>query len=482
MKLHWILLLSLFSSLSPAMAQDQNPEELFEDALFFYYREDYEESAYLFRQLSRMEPENNNVQYLLGMSYLNIPGLEKEAIPCFLKATEKINLKYKADRYTEKKAPYHTWYYLGDAYAVTNQLDLALDAYETFKSLKNFENKYNAGVTDERIAAVERAKIIQDARLDLKTFCLEEPVNTPESDYCGVISADENMLVWVSSQRFYEAVLMSVKKEGKWTDPVNITPQILSDGDLFPTGLSADGTELLLVKRGKSDSDIYHSRYNGNLWSAAVPLKGEINSNQEEDHASFAPDGKRIYFSSARRGSVGGLDIYFSDLTPDGIWGQPVNMGELINTRHDETSPYVAPDGKTLFFSSKGHFNMGGYDIFTSVKMLDGSWSKPANIGSPINTTEDNLYFVPLGDGKTWLYTRFTEECTGKEDLWFVEIIPYEESHLESLTRLSENNFLIKLTDDSGETINLEYDAENDRITVKSSSGTRYRVVQTRKE
>ena len=472
-----------FITLFPLLAQDETPEELYDDAEFFYAREDFKEAAYIFRQLEVKEPENYNVQYMLGMSYLNTPGQEDLAIPHFLKATEKIDLKFKPNRYSEKNAPHHTWYYLGDAYAMNNQLEEALDAYSTFQALKNFEKKYNLGVTEERVKAVERAKIIQDAALDINAYCLKEPINTSGSDYAGVISADEKVMVWVSSQRFYEAMLMAVKQDGKWTQPFNITPQVMSDGDLYPTSLSEDGSELLMVKKGEIDSDIYYSKFDGNLWSKAEPLHGDINSNFTEDHASYSPDGKRIYLSSSRRGTLGGLDIFYSDLQPDNSWGTPVNMGEMINTKNDETSPYLAPNGKMLIFSSKGHFNMGGYDIFTSDLLKNGTWSKPSNIGYPINTTKDNVYFVPVKDGNSGLYTRFTNECIGMEDLWYIEIIPYEQRVLHSLTRLSEENFTISVKDDeSGETINLEYDAVKDQFHVKSKSGKNYKVVYSRDE
>ena len=137
---------------------------------------------------------------------------------------------------------------------------------------------------------------------------------------------------------------MSQREGDKWSIPSLITPQIVSDGDLFPTGLSADGTMLLLSKHPKKgDKDIYYSNFDGLLWSPAQAIHGEINSKAEEDHASISPDGNRIYFSSDRRGGQGGLDIWYSDRQADGQWGEPVNMVEAINTDRDETSAYIAP-------------------------------------------------------------------------------------------------------------------------------------------
>ena len=166
-------------------AQDETPEELFEDGDFFFVREEYEEAAYLYRQLLRIEPDNHNVHYKLGMAYLNIEGQEESAIDHFLKATENTSLRYRQNYYKQKEAPHHTWFYLGNAYRINNQLEEALEAYDIFKSAKDFEKRYNIRLTEDEIKAVGRAKIIQDAPLDIYKSCLEEPINTTENEYAS---------------------------------------------------------------------------------------------------------------------------------------------------------------------------------------------------------------------------------------------------------------------------------------------------------
>jgi len=462
-------------------SQDETPEELFEDGDFFFAREEYEEAAYLYRQLVNAEPENHNAHYKLGMAYLNIEAQESYSIEHFLKATENTSLKYRKNYYPEKRAPHHTWFFLGDAYRVTNQLDEALEAYQVFKEADGFERHYNERITNEQIKAVQRAKIIQDAPLELYTSCFEEPLNTTQKEYRAVISANERVMVWLNSQKFYEAILMSIKQDGKWSDPVNITPQVGSDGDLIPTGLSANGTELLLVRLDELDNDIYSSRSDGTFWTRAEPVRGDLNSNFTEDHASFHPDGSKIYLSSDRRGTTGGLDIWISTKREDGSWSDPVNAGPMINTENDETSAYISPDTKKIFFASKGHFNMGGYDIFVSDIKEDGTFSYTYNIGYPINNTGDNTYFIPVKDGNTGLYTMRHEDGIGGRDLWYIEIVPREAAVAKALTRLSEEDFSIAVTDpETGEKITLDYDAVNDKITIKSKTGKEYHVVYSK--
>lgn len=464
----------------------QTIEDNFYDALFFYEDEaDYQEALFLFQKVLRDEPNNANVKYWIGMCYNNIRGEEQKGIPYFIDATHSTTLKYKKNRYSEKRAPHHTWFYLAEAYSKTNQMDQALEALNQFQDLKDFDSKYNVRITDEAVEAVERAKIIKDAEINIRTMYFNEPINTPQDDYNGVIAGNGSMMVWANSKAFYEAVYMSIRDGNQWGAPVLITPQIVSDGDLLPAALSFDGTSLLLVKLDKrGNSDIWISHFNGSVWSPAEAIRGEINSGANEDHASFSPDGQRIYFSSDRRGGEGGLDLWVSEIQEDGSWGKPVNMGEGINTDKDETSVFVAPDGERLIFASRGHFNMGGYDIFRCELLVDKSWSQPINIGFPLNTTSDNTFYVPINNGMQALYTRFSNEAIGLLDLWYVEILDAEDFVGEGLTlavdspELSRKDFAIILVNsDTGEEIEVLYDAHTDSFKALSGENSSYKVI-----
>jgi len=464
----------------------QTAEDDFYDAIYFYEEEeDFEEALFLFKKVLRDEPDNANVKYWIGMCCNNIRGEEHNGIPYFIEASQNTSLKYRKNRYSEKRAPHHTWFYLGEAYSKTNQMDEALEALNIFQDLQDFDSRYNVRITDEALEAVERAKIIRDAEINIRAMFFNEPINSPSNDYNGVISGDGSMLVWANTKTFYEAVYMSVRQENQWGAPVLITPQIVSDGDLLPSGLSYDGTSLLLVKIDRrGNSDIYISHYNGSVWSPAEPVQGEINGGSNEDHASFSPDGKRIYFSSDRRGGEGGLDLWYSDMQADGTWGKAVNMGTEINTDKDETSVFISPNGERLIFASRGHFNMGGYDIFRCELKQDRSWSQPTNMGYPLNTTSDNTFYVPLNDGMRALYTRFTNEAVGLYDLWYVEILDAQDFVSEGLTlavdhpELSKKDFAIILVNtETGEEIEVLYDANTDSFKALGGEKTGYKVI-----
>jgi tetratricopeptide (TPR) repeat protein len=472
-----LIIFILIGILFPQLfSQSQSTEELFDDAEFFFTTEEYEEALYLFLQLIQREPENANFNFRTGMTYLNIPGEEVKAIPYLEKATNNISLKYKAKDLDEYHAPHHAWFYLGNAYRINNQLEDALLVYEKFKDIRNFEKKYNIRIVENEIKVCERAKIIKDAPINLIKKNLGKDINPGTTNYFPVVNSNETVMVFMQSQKFYEALMFSYKSDGRWVQPINITPQIGSDGDLTPAALSDDGKELLLVKRSnRSDGDIYISRFDGQFWTSAVKLGSSINTIRNEAHASFAKDGKGLYFSSDRRGGFGGLDLYFAARLPDNSFGEAINLGSEINTPQDETSVFLR--GNTLFFCSKGHFNMGGYDIFFSEKEENGSWSESVNIGFPLNTTNDDSFFQPVGDGTTGYIALYNQnENFGFEDIYRVEILPATVP-MPVDEVLFNSSFRLLLNDEStGEKITIIYLYQEGDFKVVSTSNKKYRV------
>ena len=279
---------SLFSSFSKAVifcifcsicsffsffsyAQSPKAKEIYQDGDDFFQAEDYKEAIYYFLQVEQKGNKSANLKYKIGACYLNIPGEETKAIPYLEEAIKHVAQKYKAKDIEEKQAPLHTLFYLGNAYRIDNQLGKALEVYKKFINSPGYEGNYNIGIVDKEINACERAKIIQDAPIDITWYNLGEAINTPLSETHPVISGNDSVLVFLRNLKFYDAVFMARKNGNTWLPAENINTQILSDGDFYPTALSFDGKELYLVKNGgssdlikKSDtnSDIYVSIYN----------------------------------------------------------------------------------------------------------------------------------------------------------------------------------------------------------------------------
>jgi Tol biopolymer transport system component len=224
------------------------------------------------------------------------------------------------------------------------------------------------------------------------------------------------------SLKFYDAVMFSRLVNGKWTTPINITPELQSDGDLYISCLSADGRLLFLSKDDNYNSDIFTSSFNGISWTQTVKLNKNINTKYWESHGFIPETGDQLIFASDRPGGFGGLDLYISHKV-NGDWGPAVNLGPEINTQFNEDRPFLISNGKTLFFSSQGHENIGGYDLFKSDLQSNGLWSNPKNLGYPINTPDDNIFFMPIGDGKSGYYSIYKESGGyGKEDIYKITL------------------------------------------------------------
>jgi Tol biopolymer transport system component len=471
-----VLLLTLgFITSSVFSQKDLSPAETFQDAEFFFTGGEYEEALYLFSRLAEKFPENQNIQFRVGMSYLNIPGRETESIPHLEKAVENTTLKYKEKDFSIRSAPHHAWFYLGNAYRINNELDKALESYETFMDIRNFEKKYNLRIVENEIQACQRAKIIKDSPVRMQKTLLSPSINSSVQNFQPVVNPDETVMVYMQKLKFYDAIMFSIKEGGSWSNPINITPQVGSDGDLIPTGISPDGRELLMVKSNAfGNKDIYLSKLEGDFWSKAEKLP--LNTIRSEDHASFSTQGDKILFSSDRRGGFGKLDLWVSERSGENNWSAPANLGPVINTEEDETSGFFVLEDQHIYFSSKAHFNMGGYDIFFSEKE-GNKWTDPLNIGYPVNTTGDNRFYQPTGDGAVAYLSLFNQDKNiNEEDIYRIQTESLAKIEIPERT-LSNRNFSIEIKDpETGETIILFYNKEKDDFEIKSSKNREYNL------
>lgn len=393
----------------------------FFDAESWILFEDYKEALPLYQELLAIYPENSNFKYRIGQCYINTPGEKENAISYLEDAVKNIDPKYKEGKFKETGAPYDALYYLANAYRINNQLDNALQTYELFKNNLD-SNIYNPTIVNLQIQSCLNAKELMKMPLFIKEQNLGNMINESNSEFNPVISDDENLLVFAKSEAFYDAILYSTKTNGQWSGPINMNEMLQVDQDLFPTSISKDGKELYLYSSADYDGIIYTTRFENGVWTPIVELNENINTKYWESHATISHDNKKLYFTSNRKGTLGGLDIYVSKRDSTGDWGPAVNMGPVINTPYNEESPFLSKDDKTLFFSSRGHFNMGGYDIFYSTLFDDGKWSIPLNVGYPLNSTDDDVFFRPLNEGYQGYYAIDSPGGFGKEDIYRIEI------------------------------------------------------------
>lgn len=393
----------------------------FYDAESWILFEAYKDALPLYQQLLKSYPDNANFKYRIGQCYINIPGEKVKAISYLEDAVKNINPDYKEGKFNETKAPYDALYYLANAYRINNQIDNALKTYEKFSKNLNPE-VYDTIIVKQQIQTCLNAKELMRMPLYIRTKNLGNLINGNNNDFNPVITDKEDILVYSKSLPFYDALLFSTKVNGKWTDPYNLNEILKVDRDLFPTSISKDGKELYLYSSADYDGIIYTSRFENGTWNPIVKLNENINTKYWESHATVSHDNKKLYFTSNRKGTYGGLDIYVSKRDSSGDWGPATNLGSVINTPYNEESPFLSADDKTLFFSSRGHFNMGGYDIFYSTLLDNGEWSVPLNVGFPLNTTDDDVFFAPVNQGYEGYIAKEIPGGFGKQDIYRVEI------------------------------------------------------------
>ena len=396
-------------------------KNMFYDAESWILFEDYKEALPLYQRLLKINPTNSNYKYRIGQCYINTPGEKEKAVSYLEDAVKDINPDYKEGKFRETHAPYDALYYLANAYRINNQIDKAIETYELFK--KNLDAKvYDSNIVNLQIQSCINAKQLMNAPLFIREKSISDDINTRTSEFNPVISDNEDMLIFSRSEAFYDAILYSKRTNGSWSGPMNMNELLNVDEKLFPTSISKDGKTLYLYSSADYDGIIYTSRFENGNWSPIVKLNENINTKFWESHATISHDDKKLYFTSNRKGTYGGLDIYVSHRDSAGDWGPAENMGPVLNTPYNEESPFLSQDDKTLFFSSRGHFNMGGYDIFYSTLLANGEMSVPLNVGYPLNSTDDDVFFKPIKDGYAGYFAKDNPQGMGKQDIYRVEI------------------------------------------------------------
>jgi len=383
--------------------------------------EDYAEALPKYLSLLQIYPENYNLYFRIGQCYLNTPGEKDKSIPFLETAVQNIDSGYHKGKFRETGAPYDALYFLANAYRITNNFDKALETYDLFMKDVDTEMYDTALVRFQMLTCLNAREMMRKPVYVLEKN-LGSTINDRFSEIDPVVSADERTLLFTRELQFYDAIFWSTKVDGEWTEPVNLTPELGIDQDYYTASLSYDGRTLLLYRIDTYDGNIYSSRLEGDSWSKVEKLNSNINTKYWESHATLSRDGRKIYFTSNRKESMGGLDIFVSARDSTGDWGPAVNLGPEINTIYNEETPFLTNNDRTLFFSSRGHYNMGGYDVFRSDLDENGRWSTPVNVGYPLNTTDDDIFFTPVGKGNRGYYSRFTDDGYGRMDIFSCDI------------------------------------------------------------
>lgn len=407
------------------------------------YNQDFNAAIIFYNKIIQMDPENPDHKYKLGFCYLNTSNKRDSAIVPFKQFLTQYEYLERRKKRKVKTNPIEVKFYLARAYRVNFMFDSALFVLNELE-LETKNKQILDMIENEKKMAEDGIKLLANP-INIEIENLGKSINTKFTEHTPVFTADESELIFTSRKKLFpdavpdfdnefdENIYISLQDtNGNWLTPEPIT-SINTRAHEATISLSSDGTKLLIYK-DEDDGSIYYSEFSRGNWLPPVKLGKNINTKYRETHATLSYDGSTLLFTSDRPGGFGGLDIYMSKKLPDGSWGKAVNLGQGINTKRDEESPYILPDGKTLYFSSKGHGGLGGFDIYKSTMTQFGTWSLPTNIGYPINSVEDDVYFFPTPDEKRAYFASTKGNGYGKSDIYLMKLPESEDSKLVVMT------------------------------------------------
>jgi outer membrane protein OmpA-like peptidoglycan-associated protein/Tol biopolymer transport system component/uncharacterized protein YaaR (DUF327 family) len=330
---------------------------------------------------------------------------------------------------------------LADVQFKIGDYESAFSNYEIFMTKKRV-NPQIREKAERYMKNAEFGAVVKKKPVPFEPKNLGESVNTDQYEYFPVLTADEQTLVFTRNQRsqrgdYQEDFYVSVANEdGNWARARNLGEPINTADNEGAQTITADGQQLFFIgcnrKTGKGSCDIYHAFRNGSKWGMPQNLGSPVNTSKWESQPSVSADGKTLYFVSNRSGGAGGMDIWVTQLAPNNEWTVPRNLGDAINTPFSEETPFIHPDGKTLYFTSNGHLGMGEKDIYVTRMDSDGNWSEPKNLGYPINTWDDEQGLFVAASGENAYFSSDRKGGFGKLDLYSFKL--YEDARPTRVT------------------------------------------------
>ncbi len=411
---NYIFLLIAVMLTNDLFAQRADPADAEEHFKF----QNYVDALVVYKKLIEKEPKNADYHYKAGYCILHTNRDKSEAIKLLEIASE-------------RKANPDVDYYLAKAYHYNLKLEEALETYDKYK-------KSGTGTKQNEIARevemVKNAMELIKKPLDVTFENAGDKINTMYPDYYPLITPDESYLFFTTRRKgvtggvrefdgYYSSdIFFSKVENGEFITAKGAGNMVNSTFDEQAVGLSYNADRLFVYFDNiKEFGDIYESKITAGKFKKIEKLGLAINSTGFESSATISVDENILFFASKKPGGLGEKDIYMTRKLPTGEWAEPQNLGNTINTPYDEDFPNLFYDGKTLYFSSKGHNSMGGYDYFKSTwNSEDNTWSKPENLGYPINTPEDNLCISFTDDQSSAYISAWRNDSKGDQDIYKV--------------------------------------------------------------
>jgi hypothetical protein len=394
-----------------------NPSRMFD-------LKNYQRAKELYREKYKEDLYDKKIKYYFGVCLIYTFEIEDG-----IKALESIS--------TNSGTPDEVWYHLARAYHLSNHYEKAISLYKKYNQKSGA--KADLIVEGERnIEMCTNGKVLAKKPLNLYFENLGAKVNSKGKEYLPLITPDESLLFYTTRRlgttgRIYDLegyytsdIFLSKYKYGKWSKARSIGfPN--SYGNEQTAGITEDGETILYhVNNPESKNNLQISSKSKSSFKKSTEIKStEINNSSSiQSSATISNTKDYMIFSSDREGDIGNNDLYICKKLPNNEWAEPINMGNIINTKYEESNPYLTDNGMTLYFSSTGHNSIGGYDVFVSTfDNTQKEWSKPTNVGYPLNTPYDNIG-ISFTENKKFAYvSTHRKDSYGDFDIYKVDFI-----------------------------------------------------------
>lgn len=376
----------------------------------------------LLLKANEFNSRNSRLNFMIGKLYLNTLQYDKAEV--FLKKASELN-----------HSDPEVHFLLGSVYHLNYKFEEAIIQYNLYRrALSPQDLLESREMIDRRIAKCNNA--IELTTTPERVFIDNQGagLNSAYDDYSPLLSPDGRIMYFTSRRpigknpridrednNYYENVFQAHLYDGTWETTGPVEGRINSRSHDATAAIAADG-KLIVIYKGDKGGRLYESILKNNSWSRPKRLSRGINTRYQETSAAVSKDGNTLYLISDRPGGYGGKDIWVTYRGGRNSWSEPVNLGPTVNTQYDEESVFLAEDDKTLYFSSKGHNSMGGFDIFMT-SFNNGEWSEPKNIGHPINSPGDDLFFVMSPDNESAYFASARPNGLGGSDIFKVTFL-----------------------------------------------------------
>ena len=407
----------------------------------------------IYKEVLQKNPDDSDVLYYVGYCNFELKKFDI-ALEHLKKAVA-----------TNKDVKPETHLVLGKIYLMDEKIDEALLEFNSYKVSVNSKTAVMEDV-DVYISHCNNAKKYMATPINVKVDNLGEAINSKYDDQSPCISADGRKLVFNSRRpettdsptdvegdgKYFQDIYISfwdtINK--KWSVSEDVPGNVNTPAHDACTSISPDGKQIFIYKNDITDNesrggDVFVSKVVNNKWKTPEALGKPINTTYWEGGACISPDGKTLYFISERKGGYGRADIWMVKRISKTEWGKPENLGPEINSEFDEVGAFLAPDGKTLFFSSNGKASMGSYDIFKSTLEKD-KWAKPINVGYPINTVYKDGPLVVSADAQVAYFASERKGGIGESDIYKADLSNYSLLEKDGIKKTNSGLSILKGT------------------------------------